>query len=168
MAIEDVFLIDHSFRIERLSDAKKQPKCIPLVSRKSKWKPANHTFCVSNLHTTWHLRAKNSQQERQFFESIQYMAKESIWSRRHPFDSYAPIRHYTSVSWFVDGRDYFWEVSLALESARESIYIHDWWLVRKQNPKKIYLPLYRNFSKSDVNCTYLCMTNGDNNKNDCW
>ena len=164
MAIEDVFLIDYSFRIERLSDAKKQPKCIPFASRKSKWKPANHTFCVSNLHTTWHLQAKNSQQERQFFESIQYMAKESLWSRRHPFNSYAPIRHHTSVSWFVDGRDYFWEVSLALESARESIYIHDWWLVRKQNPKKISLLYIETFNKSDVNCTYLCMTNGDNNK----
>jgi phospholipase D1/2 len=28
----------------------------------------------------------------------------------------------------VDGRDYFWAVSVALEEAKEVIYIADWWL----------------------------------------
>lgn len=32
------------------------------------------------------------------------------------------------VKWYVDGRDYFWAVSIALEQAKESIYIADWWL----------------------------------------
>ncbi|KAI9266553.1 hypothetical protein BDA99DRAFT_506023 [Phascolomyces articulosus] len=135
MAIEDVFLIDNAFRMERLSD-EKQSKCatIPLFSRANKWNRANHTFCVSNYNTTWHLKAKNSQQARQFFESIQHMAKQSVWSRSHPFESYAPIRHHTSASWFIDGRDYFWEVSIALENAKETIYIHDWWLYLRRPP----------------------------------
>lgn len=30
--------------------------------------------------------------------------------------------------WYVDGASYFWAVSQALEEARESIYILDWWL----------------------------------------
>ncbi|KAI6363087.1 hypothetical protein MCOR25_006031 [Pyricularia grisea] len=30
--------------------------------------------------------------------------------------------------WYVDGASYFWAVSHALEEARESIYILDWWL----------------------------------------
>lgn len=32
------------------------------------------------------------------------------------------------IKWYVDGRDYFWAVSVALEQATESIYIADWWL----------------------------------------
>ncbi|KAK4041939.1 hypothetical protein C8A01DRAFT_14386 [Parachaetomium inaequale] len=30
--------------------------------------------------------------------------------------------------WYVDGASYFWAVSMALEEAREYIYIMDWWL----------------------------------------
>lgn len=32
------------------------------------------------------------------------------------------------IKWYVDGRDYFWAVSEALENAKEVIYIEDWWL----------------------------------------
>lgn len=32
------------------------------------------------------------------------------------------------MKWYVDGRDYFWAVSEALERAKETIYIADWWL----------------------------------------
>ena len=32
------------------------------------------------------------------------------------------------IKWYVDGRDYFWAVSIALEQAKEIIYIEDWWL----------------------------------------
>ena len=32
------------------------------------------------------------------------------------------------IKWYVDGRDYFFAVSAALEQAKETIYIADWWL----------------------------------------
>ncbi|KAK7422232.1 hypothetical protein QQX98_001755 [Neonectria punicea] len=44
------------------------------------------------------------------------------------FSSYFPEREGNLVKWYVDGRDYFWAVSVALEQAKESIYITDWWL----------------------------------------
>ncbi|KFA73617.1 hypothetical protein S40288_02562 [Stachybotrys chartarum IBT 40288] len=46
----------------------------------------------------------------------------------HRFQSYFPERDGNHIKWYVDGRDYFWAVSVALEQARESIYIADWWL----------------------------------------
>ncbi|KAB5524009.1 hypothetical protein GE09DRAFT_1065441 [Coniochaeta sp. 2T2.1] len=46
----------------------------------------------------------------------------------HRFHSYFPERDGNLVKWYVDGRDYFWAVSVALENAKESIYIMDWWL----------------------------------------
>ena len=46
----------------------------------------------------------------------------------HRFDSFAPEREGNKIKWYVDGRDYFWAVSIALERAKETIYIEDWWL----------------------------------------
>ena len=44
------------------------------------------------------------------------------------FESFAPERPGNDVKWYVDGCGYFWAVSQALEGARESIWILDWWL----------------------------------------
>ncbi|KAI0900153.1 phospholipase D/nuclease [Annulohypoxylon nitens] len=43
------------------------------------------------------------------------------------FQSFAPETS-GSVKWYVDGASYFHAVSLALEEARESVWILDWWL----------------------------------------
>jgi phospholipase D1/2 len=46
----------------------------------------------------------------------------------HRFQSYFPERDNNKIKWYVDGRDYFWAVSVGLENAKETIYIADWWL----------------------------------------
>ncbi|KAF8622038.1 hypothetical protein AX15_007323 [Amanita polypyramis BW_CC] len=46
----------------------------------------------------------------------------------HRFQSFATERHNNIVKWHVDGHDYFWALSEMLESAREAIFILDWWL----------------------------------------
>ena len=46
----------------------------------------------------------------------------------HRFKSFAAETEGNEVKWYVDGRDYFWAVSIALEAAEEVIYIEDWWL----------------------------------------
>ena len=47
---------------------------------------------------------------------------------QHRFDSFAQPRDGNDVKWYVDGCGYFWAVSVALEQARETIWILDWWL----------------------------------------
>ncbi|KAJ4422919.1 hypothetical protein N0V82_002446 [Gnomoniopsis sp. IMI 355080] len=47
---------------------------------------------------------------------------------QHRFESFFPERDGNLIKWYVDGRDYFWAVSEALEKAKEIIYIEDWWL----------------------------------------
>lgn len=72
--------------------------------------------------------------------------KRSRISDSHRFNSFAPEREGNLVKWYVDGRDYFWVSNLgmhldpqhqfnciqavaeALEQAKETIYIADWWL----------------------------------------
>jgi phospholipase D1/2 len=43
----------------------------------------------------------------------------------HRFGSFAPPREHNDVKAYVDGCSYFWAVSVALENARESIWILD-------------------------------------------
>lgn len=47
---------------------------------------------------------------------------------QHRFDSFSPVREDVQAKWFVDGKDYFYALSVALEKAEEVIYIEDWWL----------------------------------------
>lgn len=54
--------------------------------------------------------------------------KRSRIAESHRFDSFAPEREGNDIKWYVDGRDYFWAVSVALDRAKETIYIADWWL----------------------------------------
>jgi phospholipase D1/2 len=51
-----------------------------------------------------------------------------MYTRDNRFHSFAPPRRGNDAKWFVDGCGYFWAVSVALEEARESIWILDWWL----------------------------------------
>ncbi|KAJ1303942.1 hypothetical protein OPQ81_008353 [Rhizoctonia solani] len=46
----------------------------------------------------------------------------------HRFTSFADIRENNTVKWHIDGHDYFWAMSEILDSARECIFILDWWL----------------------------------------
>jgi len=41
------------------------------------------------------------------------------------FESFAPVRNGNAAKWYVDGKDYMFAVSVALERARESIWILD-------------------------------------------
>ncbi|KAK1913773.1 hypothetical protein P3342_007017 [Pyrenophora teres f. teres] len=47
---------------------------------------------------------------------------------QHRFLSFAPERHGNEAKWYVDGCSYMYAVSIALERAKESIWILDWWL----------------------------------------
>nr|KMM72113.1 phospholipase D1 [Coccidioides posadasii RMSCC 3488] len=44
------------------------------------------------------------------------------------YGSFAPERDHNDAKWYVDGCTYMWAVSRALETAKESIWILDWWL----------------------------------------
>ncbi|KAJ4366683.1 hypothetical protein N0V95_000010 [Ascochyta clinopodiicola] len=50
------------------------------------------------------------------------------YHNQHRFLSFAPERHGNDIKWYVDGASYMYAVSVALEQARESIWILDWWL----------------------------------------
>lgn len=67
-------------------------------------------------------------QMHQFIISMERIAMECIWAGRNRFDSFAPVRLNVAAQWLVDGRDYFWNLSRAMNMAKSRIYIHDWWI----------------------------------------
>ncbi|KZW01475.1 phospholipase D/nuclease [Exidia glandulosa HHB12029] len=49
-------------------------------------------------------------------------------NRSHRFESFAAERDLNAVKWHIDGHDFFWALSELLDSAKECIFILDWWL----------------------------------------
>lgn len=74
------------------------------------------------------LLPKSEKEQKLWIQSLTEMKESTLWSKHNRFDSFAPVRYNCYARWFVDGRDYFWAISSAIEMAKDVIYIHDWWL----------------------------------------
>ncbi|RMZ82286.1 hypothetical protein DV738_g1870, partial [Chaetothyriales sp. CBS 135597] len=88
----------------------------------------NHRLKLSNSERTLKLLARNERMLHQFEDSIKKMIATSPWTDENRFGSFAPVRPNCFAQWLVDGRDYMWVLSRALNQAKDVIYIHDWWL----------------------------------------
>ncbi|KAJ3856607.1 phospholipase D [Lentinula lateritia] len=89
---------------------------------------SKHTFFITNSQMRWKLFARNQRQMLQWITALEKAAAASHYTGSNRFESYAPIRLNVATQWLVDGRDYFWNLSRAILMAKETIYIHDWWL----------------------------------------
>lgn len=135
MHIYDVYLVDAKFAIQKkrrmITDmGKGKEKANDEVSQagRSAKHPQHHTLKIQNSERKIKLLAKNERQLRQFEESLRFMADNTPWAKEHRFGSFAPVRTGVTAQWLVDGRDYMWNVSRAINEAKDVIYIHDWWL----------------------------------------
>lgn len=128
--IYDVFLMDDGFEIARKYFSKETPVCTSKTKKDNlnKYQPKRHTFKIKNYERRIKLLAKNEITVHQFMESIKATSDATIWTKLKRFDSFSPVRTNAAAQWIVDGRDYFWNVSKAISNAKETIYIHDWWL----------------------------------------
>lgn len=130
MNIYDVFMVDSSFQLQtqkkRLRDQK--PKDLAKTAKESASHPQHHSLKLSNSERKLKLLAKNERQLHQFEESIRFMSQNTAWVKLNRFGSFAPVRPNVFAQWLVDGRDYMWNVSRAINMAKDVIYIHDWWL----------------------------------------
>lgn len=71
---------------------------------------------------------KSEREQKLWLQSLNNMVKNTVWSQSHRLNSFAPVRKNCYAQWFVDARDYFWAVSSAIEMAKDTVFIHDWWL----------------------------------------
>jgi phospholipase D1/2 len=129
MNVYDVFLVDSNFELESKTSGKHKDKKARQVASEAKASATgHHQLKLVNSERKMKLLARNDKMLQQFEESITFMMKNTLWSQRQRFDSFAPVRKKIYAQWLVDGRDYMWNVSRAISMARDVIYIHDWWL----------------------------------------
>ena len=60
------------------------------------------TFQVENLERKMKLVTNSRRQLGQWMDSIKSMKDNTIWSKNHRFNSFAPIRTNVQAQWFVD------------------------------------------------------------------
>lgn len=128
--IHDVFLVDSKFEIiqkhRKLTDF--MVRDVIGQAENATTHPKHHSLKMLNSERKIKLLAKNERQLRQFQDSIDHMLSTTCWSKPNRFASFAPVRTGIFAQWLVDGRDYMWNVSRAINMAKDVIYIHDWWL----------------------------------------
>ncbi|ETN43769.1 uncharacterized protein HMPREF1541_11093 [Cyphellophora europaea CBS 101466] len=99
---------------DKLKDTKLYDAKVEAIHLKNKIGKIGNLFNANHRHDEAHEQATDK--------------KRTAICEQNRFHSFFPERPNNKVKWYVDGRDYFWAVSVALESAKESIYIADWWL----------------------------------------
>lgn len=128
----DVFLVDSDFAMEKVKekilDQKTAQDMAKIATANATPTKKAHLIQLSNAERKMKLYARNEKQFIQFRESLHHMMQTTVWSKKQRFGSFAPVRNNVWARWLVDGRDHMWQVSRAIDNAKDFIYIHDWWL----------------------------------------
>ncbi|TKA30639.1 hypothetical protein B0A50_02359 [Salinomyces thailandicus] len=129
----DVFLVDAEFRTEKrrklLAEARTVTETVKAPAEAAMATTGKHHLIrLYNAERKLKLIARSERQYIQFMESLNQMANTTIWAKKQRFGSFAPVRNNVWARWLVDGRDHMWQVSRAIDNAKDFIYIHDWWL----------------------------------------
>jgi len=141
-------MLDPSTNTNPLLDQDENPDYPDTSKKRDRDEVSKHTFYIENGQMKLKISAKNERQMLQWIAALERAASTCHFTKRSRFDSFAPIRLNVAAQWLVDGvmhfpvfipiseltrmiynqRDYFWNLSRAISLAKESIYIHDWWL----------------------------------------
>lgn len=132
MHICDVYLVDSRFELlekhRKLSEMNSKEMLEVARTTGKHPKHQHHSLKLQNSERKVKLIGKDQKIIAQFDESIRFMLSQTPWSKPNRFGSFAPVRTGVHAQWLVDGRDYMWNVSRAINQAKDVIYIHDWWL----------------------------------------
>lgn len=135
----DVFLVDSSFKIHsRIAEAsgKDEDESIfdaSSISQKKLFDSENNFFphlkiTLENNERKLTFQPKSPREHKLWVDSLRTMQSLTPYAEPNRFGSFAPVRKNVFAQWFVDGRDHFWAISSAIEMAKDTIMIHDWWL----------------------------------------
>ncbi|XP_077999833.1 phospholipase D1-like [Glandiceps talaboti] len=88
----------------------------------------HHGLQVTNMTRNLLLKCWTRRKAKEWGEYITELAEKSEYTKRNRYKSFAPQRKDVYARWYIDGADYFNAVADALETAKEEIFITDWWL----------------------------------------
>eukprot|EP00079_Xenopus_tropicalis_P018803 XP_004921042.3 PREDICTED: phospholipase D1-like [Xenopus tropicalis] len=86
---------------------------------------------IDNLSRTLILKCNSYRHARWWGQAIEEFVRKNgkNFLTDHRFGSYAAIQNNTLSKWYVNAKFYFSDVADAMESAKEEIFITDWWFV---------------------------------------
>ncbi|KAJ8396444.1 hypothetical protein AAFF_G00017500 [Aldrovandia affinis] len=87
-----------------------------------------HGVCIQNFTRTLIIKCSSYKQAQWWSHEIRSLAEPSDFFQTHRFQGFTPPREATLTKWYVNGSGYFADVALALDQAKEEIFITDWWL----------------------------------------
>jgi phospholipase D1/2 len=93
---------------------------------------ALHGLLVKNLQRSLVLKCKNAEQQNQWLIKINEMVagpgRLFTDLNELPNHSFAPVRKNQLCKWYVNAVMYMQHLMIALNNAKEEIYITDWWM----------------------------------------
>lgn len=90
---------------------------------------AQYGLTIENLQKKLFLKAVNSRELQEWVDALnQIMEASRCFLISSRFNSFAPVRSSCSATWFIDGRSYMDCLCDAISTAKEQIFITDWWL----------------------------------------
>ncbi|ELU04927.1 hypothetical protein CAPTEDRAFT_168015 [Capitella teleta] len=113
-AVSDVLLMDREFEVK-----------IGLMNT-----GIRHGMLISNYSRNLLVKCWTQHKSRQWEEQISKAAAQTgkDFTQPNRYESFAPVRSRAYCNWFVDAATYMSAVADGLESAKEEIFITDWWL----------------------------------------
>ncbi|XP_070538246.1 phospholipase D1-like isoform X2 [Ptychodera flava] len=88
----------------------------------------HHGLLVTNMTRNLLLKCWTRRKAKEWADYISTLAEKCEYTKRNRYKSFAPVRSESYANWYIDGADYFNAVADSLESAKEEIFITDWWL----------------------------------------
>jgi phospholipase D1/2 len=94
---------------------------------------AYHAIVIKNLQRSFVLKCKSAQQQKEWYDRILGVIQGPIGrlfcnKEYLNYGSFAPIRPKQKCKWYINAQLYMEHVMLAINNAKEEIYITDWWL----------------------------------------
>ncbi|CAF3519462.1 unnamed protein product [Rotaria sp. Silwood1] len=91
----------------------------------------NNSIKIKNLQRTLVIKcstALDCDEWTQHLSNLIEQAKDFVSALQSRFNSYAPVRENQLAYWFINGKSYMEAVAKALLTAKEEVFITDWWL----------------------------------------
>lgn len=111
----DVLLFDQHFELE-----------IENEGSKNILKPFRLT--IRNGSKILEVRPENNSQMPYWIKQLTLLTENCMWTQKHRYNSFAPIRENCQLDWLIDGQEYFSVLVRAIQAAKTEIFIHSWWL----------------------------------------
>ncbi|CAF4172153.1 unnamed protein product, partial [Adineta steineri] len=83
---------------------------------------------IKNSQRRMIIKCQRDYERDHWFNSLMEIKNKSIFTQQHLFESFAPKRQKQYAQWFINGQSYMEALAKAILSAREEIFISDWWL----------------------------------------